>query len=113
MVLSVPTRPPEPHGANVQLMMELVDAATEVVVPAMRAVFKEGEVSAFELRFTDELEGSIALSLTAQGETFDYLVIQGTVPSMSAKEWSENLRSILVDFVAESRFGWGENRDVR
>jgi hypothetical protein len=32
---------------------------------------------------------------------------------MSAEQWSENLRSLLVDFVAESRFGWGENRDVR
>ena len=55
----------------------------------------------------------MALSLTARGETFDYLVIQGTVPGMSAESWSENLRSLLVDFVAESRFGWAENRDLR
>ncbi|MGZ4580517.1 MAG: hypothetical protein ACXVXG_07755 [Nocardioidaceae bacterium] len=93
-------------------MMELVNVASEVVVPAMRAVFKEGEVSAFELSLTDELEGSVALSLRARGETFQCLVVQGTVPGMSAEEWSENLRSLLVDFVAESRFGWGENRDV-
>jgi hypothetical protein len=94
-------------------MTELVDVASGIVLPAMRAVFKEGEVSAFELRLTDELEGSVALALTAQGETFDYLVIQGTVPGMSTEEWSENLRSLLVDFVAESRFGWGQNRDGR
>jgi hypothetical protein len=94
-------------------MMELAEVASEVVAPAVRAVFREGEVSAIALRVTDELEGSVALSLTAKGETFDYLVVQGTVPGMTAGRWSENLRSLLVDFVAESRFGWGENRDAR
>lgn len=94
-------------------MMELADVASGVVAPAMRAVFKPGEISALALRVTDDLEGSVALSLTAQGETFDYLVVQGAVQGMSAEQWSENLRSLLVDFVAESRFGWGENRDAR
>ena len=79
----------------------------------MRAVFKDDEVSAFALRVTNKSGGSVALSLTARGEMFDYLVIQGNVPGMSAEDLSENLRSLLVDFVAESRFGWGENRDVR
>jgi hypothetical protein len=93
--------------------MELADVASAVVAPALRAVFKPGEVSSFALRVTDELEGSVALSLTAHGETFDYLVVQSTVLDMSAEQWSERLRSLLVDFVAESSFGWGENRDVR
>lgn len=93
--------------------MELADVASEVVAPAFRAVFKEGEVSRFALSVTDELGGSVALSVTACGETFEYLVIQGRVPGMNAESWSENLRSLLVDFIAESRFGWGENRDVR
>jgi hypothetical protein len=79
----------------------------------MRAVFKDGEVTAFEVSVTEELSGSVALSLTARGETFQYPVIQGDVPGMTPEAWSENLRSLLVDFVAESRFGWGENRDVR
>ena len=93
--------------------MELADVASDVVTPALRAVFEAGEVSAIDLRATDELQGSVALSLTVQGETFEYLVVQGTVPGMSAEQWSENLRSLLVDFVAESRFGWGQNRDDR
>ena len=93
--------------------MELADVASQVVAPAMRAVFKEGEVSGFALTVTDESEGSVALSLTVRGETFEYPVIQGTVSGMSAEEWSENLRSLLADFVAESRFGWGENRADR
>lgn len=94
-------------------MMNLVDVASEVVVPALRAVFKDGELTGFELIVTDDVEGTVALSVTAQGETFKYPVIQGDVPGMGAEEWSENLRSLLVDFVAESGFGWGENRDVR
>jgi hypothetical protein len=93
--------------------MELADVASEVVAPALRAVFKEGEISGFALRVMDESQGSVALSLAAGGETFEYLVIQGTVSDMTAEEWSQNLRSLLVDFVAESRFGWGENRDAR
>ena len=93
-------------------MMNLVDVASEVVVPAMRAVFKEGEVTAIELSVTNERAGSVSLFLTAQGESFHYPVIQGDVPGMSPEAWSENLRSLLIDFVAESRFGWGRNRDV-
>lgn len=108
---SVPV--PSRCGTSVRRVMELADVASAVVAPAIRAVFKEGEVSDFALSVTSELEGSVALSLTACGETFEYLVIQGTVPDMSAESWSENLRSLLADFVAESRFGWGENRDLR
>lgn len=93
-------------------MLNLVDVASDVVVPAMRAVFKDGEVTSFELSAAGDSGGSVVLSLTAQGATFDYPVIQGDVPDMSPEDWSENLRSLLVDFVAESRFGWGENRDV-
>lgn len=112
--MSARTGVPQRHdGPSLMNMMNLVDVASEVVVPAMRAVFKDGEVTAFELSVTDDLEGTVALSLTARGETFEYPVIQGHVPGMDPEDWSENLRSLLVDFVAESRFGWGENRDTR
>ena len=93
-------------------MTNLVDVASEVVVPAMRSVFRDGEVTAFSLRFSDDV-GTVELSLTVQGETFEYPVIQGHVPSVAPDEWRDNLRSLMIDFVAESRFGWGQNRDVR
>ena len=93
--------------------MELVDVVSEIVVPAIRAVFADDEVEAFSLTRSDEHDGSVALSLTVQGETFEYLVVQGDVPNMTAEYWRQNLRSLLVDFVAESRFGWGQNREVR
>jgi len=112
MPMSVPANTSAPQALESDIVMELVDAASEVVVPAMRAVFKEGEVSAFKLSVTDELGGSVAVSLTARGERFDDYVVQGVTPQTSVAEWRERLRSNLVDFVAESRFGWGENRDA-
>lgn len=93
--------------------MDVLHVAEAVVLPAMRAVFNDGEVSSFELRHTEELGGSVTLSLTAQGETFHDYVVQGAAGYMDDEEWRERLRSNLVDFVAESRFGWGENRDDR
>jgi hypothetical protein len=94
-------------------MMSLVDATSQVVLPAVGAVFEEGEIDAFEISHSDELEGSVRLSLTAKGETFVDYVVQGHVEDMSPEDWCERLRSNLVDFVAESRFGWGQNREVR
>ena len=91
----------------------MVDVASKVVLPAMSAVFKDGEVTALELNLSDKMGGSVQLQLTARGETFGDLVVQGHVEHMTDEEWSERLRSNLVDFVAESRFGWGENRDIR
>lgn len=93
--------------------MELLEVGIAVVLPAMRSVFDDGEVSSFQLSLADELSGSVALCLTAKGETFHDLVVQGHVHGMTDEDWRERLRSNLVDFVAESRFGWGENRNVR
>ena len=93
--------------------MSLVDATSQVVLPAVRAVLEEGEIDSYEVSHSDELEGSVRLSLTAKGETFLDYVVQGHVDDMSAEDWCERLRSNLVDFVAESRFGWGPNREAR
>jgi hypothetical protein len=91
-------------------MMSLADVASQVVAPAVRAVFRDDEVSSLALEATGN---DVVLTLIARDETFKYPVIQGEVPSWTPEEWRENLRSLLADFVAESRFGWGENRDAR
>ena len=91
-------------------MISLINVASEIVLPALRAVFREGEVSAIHV--DEALGGSVSLWLEAQGETFNDLVVQGDVEGLSGEDWRERLRSNLVDFVAESRFGWGENRDA-
>lgn len=60
-------------------------------------------MSAIELRVSEDEAGSVWLVLTAEGETLQYPVVQAHVPDMGPQDWSENLRSLLVDFVAESR----------
>jgi hypothetical protein len=93
--------------------MELTDVASEVVLPALRAVFRHGEVGAFQLSHEDGSDGNVWLSVTARGETFTDRVVQAGVDDMSSADWRDRLRSNLVDFVAESTFAWGENRDER
>ena len=93
--------------------MSLADALAEIVMPAVRAVFKDGEVTAVTVTFEPELlGGSISLSLTAVGEQFNDLVVQGDVTGYGVDDWRERLRSDMADFVSESRFGWGQDRGV-
>jgi hypothetical protein len=94
-------------------VISVSDAITDIVVPAVRAVFKEGEVTAVSVRFDPDLYGgSLVVTLTAVGETFSDLVVQGDVDFYSVAYWRERLRSDMADFVSESRFGWGQNRGV-
>lgn len=63
--MSVLTGVPRRHdGPSLVSMMNLVDVASEVVVPAMRSVFKDGEVTALELSVPDDPEGTVELSAT-------------------------------------------------
>ena len=93
--------------------MSLTDALGEVVAPAVRAVFQDDEVTAISVAFDPALlGGSITVSLTAVGEDFTDLVVQGNVTGHSVDHWRDRLRSNLADFVSESGFGWGQDRGV-
>ncbi len=93
--------------------MSLTDVLSQIVVPAVAEVFREGEVSAIAVRFDPDLtEGSITVSLTAVGEDFSDMVVQGGVQGYVVADWRERLRSDMADWVAETRFGWGQNRGV-
>jgi hypothetical protein len=93
--------------------MSLSDALSEIVAPAVRSVFHDGEVSEISVRFDPALlGGSITLSLTAVDEEFRDLVVQGDVDGYRVEDWRERLRSDMADFVAETRFGWGQDRGV-
>lgn len=90
-------------------MESLLGVRRDVVDPALRAVFSTGEVTNVEL---DDLGdgGTIVLTLVVLGETFTDQVVQAGIDA-STEALRERLRSNLVDFVAESRFGWGQNRE--
>jgi hypothetical protein len=87
----------------------LLDVMLSVVEPAVRAVFADSEVEALRLSVADE--GGFSMRVVAVGEAYEDWVIQPDAQSMSPDDWRERLRSNLVDFVAESRFGWGQNRE--
>lgn len=81
-------------------------------MPAVQDGFEDGEVSAVAVRLDPDLDGgSITVSLTAVGEDFYDLVVQGGVEGAVA-DWRERLCSNMANWVAESRFGWGQNRGV-
>ena len=93
-------------------MISVVDALNQIVVPAVQDVFEDGEVSAVAVMLDPDLDGgSITVSLTAVGEDFYDLVVQGGVEGVVA-DWRERLRSDMAAWVAESRFGWSQNRGV-
>ena len=89
-------------------MVDLVETLRAVVLPAIEAVFRGGELDSVDVRVDGD---SVHLALTAQGETYFDEIVQAGVSGQSMPDWRERFRSNLVDFVAESRFGWGQNRD--
>jgi len=59
-------------------VISLSDTISDIVMPAVRAVFKDAEVSAISVRFDPDLHGgSMVLTLTAVGESFSDVVVQG------------------------------------
>jgi hypothetical protein len=89
-------------------MADVAEALRTVVLPAVEAVFRDGELSSIQVRVEDD---SVRLVLTAHGEIYSDVIVQAGVSAQSSAQWRERLRSNLVDFVAESRFGWGQSRD--
>ena len=53
--------------------------------------------------------GGLWLHLVVSGEQFDLMVTQDGVEE-SSEELTERLQSELQDWIAESRFAWGEHR---
>lgn len=100
--------------------MEPSAALEHVIVPELDLVFRVGEVRSIEVTAVahpghewEPAQDALELTVTAgpKGETFASAVWQSVVMAgWSTKQMRERLRSDLVDFVAESSFGWGELR---
>ena len=89
-------------------MADLVETLRVIVLPAVAAVFRPGELSSLQLSAEGD---SVRVILAARGETYSDEVVQAGVPGRNPAEWEQRLRSNLADFVAESHFGWGQQRD--
>lgn len=100
--------------------MDPVTALGSIVLPELANVFRPGEVRAIEIcvvtHHGDEWEPAqdvLELTVTAgpNSETFGTPVWQATVMAGWTPAQVRNLlRDDLVDFIAESSFGWGEER---
>ncbi len=101
-------------------MTEIVDVLADVVLPAVRAVLEPDEVDAISLGAADDArfaffpedclvdaDGDLALVVIARGETFRLRLSPSLADPAVLRE---HLADQMVDFVAESRFGWGQDR---
>lgn len=85
----------------------------DVVGPAIDALLRDDEVDS--VRLTRQVDGQhIAheLVIVAKGEQFK-TVVHDTSVAYPPGGPLVVLREQLFDFVAESRFGWGQNRDTQ
>ena len=90
---------------------------TEVIAPVLKALLTAEELEHADLVLApdsgdrNDERGWWRLALKVEGEAFLANVFQ--TPSMddwSTTQMSEKLASDLQDFIAESRFGWGQQR---
>lgn len=86
---------------------DLASVLEQVVLPAVRAVLRPEEPDHLSLRI--DADGTYELVLRVGDDVVHDQVVQPQAPS-APHEWRERLTSNLVDWVAESGFGWGQDR---
>lgn len=83
---------------------------SEVVGPAISAVLKDDELGDAELTLRSSDDGNqVQMFLTVRGERFEDLIYDASM-DYPLSGWRDRLTSNLQDFVAESKFGWGQKR---
>ncbi len=86
----------------------------EVVAPAVRRVLKRTEPDEINLRLVGPSPAtghwSVEVQLKVAGEEFIDTAFDTRATHESMAAWADHLASHLEDFVAESRFGWGQDR---
>ena len=102
-------------GPRTSAIAGVADVMASIVSPALEVMLKPEELHAVSLtRRTgpdSESHWYADLELNLVGERFHDRVYESTIDA-SGTEWRNRLASNLQDFVAESRFGWGEWRPL-
>lgn len=95
----------------------LTRVLTEIVVPAVQRVLPEDPIDQLELAYcanpyveNETKQDAIRFEIQVAGEVWGHVIYAPEV-FVSFEESRDRLISDLADFVAESRFGWGEKRD--
>lgn len=89
--------------------MSLIAVLRDVVVPAIDAVIYE---DVEQLSLVQDVDGNIELLFRIGEDVFTDRIVQTATP-LEPAEWQQRLLSNLEDFVAESSFAWGQNRDAQ
>src|SRR4051794_5276408 len=92
---------------------------SEVVGPALRSVFKAGEVESVEVGWeetvalpdgTPSAPTALNVHLVCKGERHTSSLWTIGMQAYDREQLTEQLVTEFSDFVAESEFGWGEQR---
>ncbi|GAA2141731.1 hypothetical protein GCM10009844_12370 [Nocardioides koreensis] len=98
-----------------QRIAGVADVVAHIVAPALEAVLRPDEVDAASVArrapSADPRHWYAELELSLVGERLVDRVYESTIDA-SVTDWRNRLASNLQDFVAESRFGWGEWRPL-
>ena len=86
--------------------VEPLDLLDDVVSPVLRALLRDGELEALSVEHTG---GEVQLELTLRGEIFRTTLWSASIDEPPA-DTRDRLASDLQDFIAESRFAWGDQR---
>ena len=94
--------------------MDVAELFRDVVAPVLDQLLRPGELDG--IRLDPPVTGawppsvSVLLQVTAVGETCHFWAWNPGQVDESAAELRARLASDLQDFIAESRFGWAEQR---
>ena len=96
--------------------MTFDEVVSDVIGPALGTVLRPGEVTRVVVDREADTGGRptdffVRVTVTACGEEFVAFAYQSAADYSSLSP-RDHLVSELVDFVAESRFGWGEDRSA-
>lgn len=92
---------------------------SEVVAPPLRSVFKAGEVESVEVAWEEPVnvpDGTVSartalnVHLVCKGERHTSDLWSIGMQGYEREQLTEHLVIEFSDFVAESRFGWGQQR---
>jgi hypothetical protein len=81
---------------------------TDVVEPVTSAMLEPKELEAVGIGF--DVEARVVLDLVVAGETSQHFLWGPDWESETLADARTRLASELQDFIAESRFGWGQER---
>ncbi len=91
----------------------ITDCLQSVVLPVLRAMLKDDELTGIEMRARPNGHGDAAFVLKVQcgKDIFELDVFDPhTMPNFDTRQLVDHLKYNFQDFVAESSFGWGEWR---